>query len=117
MKNLGNDVPFTFFVIGHGDKFDHVAIICDKEVESIIGCPLFGLYINDILTSFTPIGTLKSSSSPKPSVKNSLNASCSNSDSKLETFALYRSGCVLESLGKKFVYRFFFVRSIPSFIN
>ena len=117
MKNLGNDVPFTFFVIGHGDKFDHVAIICDKEVESIIECPLFGLYINDILTSFTPIGTLKSSSSPKPSVKNSLNASCSNSDSKLDSFALYRSGCVLESLGKKFVYRLFFVRSIPSFIN
>ena len=113
MKNLGNDVPFTFFVIGHGDKFDHVAIICDKEVESIIECPLFGLYINDVLTSFTPIGTLKSSSSPEPSIK----SSCSSSDSKLDSFALYRSGCVLESLGKKFVYRLFFVRSIPSFIN
>ena len=108
MKNLGNDVPFTFFVIGHGDKFDHVAIICDKEVESIIECPLFGLYIHDILSSFTPIGTLKSSS---------LSASCSDSDSKLDSFALYRSGCVLESLGKKFVHRLFFVRRIPSFIN
>ena len=108
MKNLGNDVPFTFFVIGHGDKFDHVAIICDKEVERIIDCPLFGLYIHDIMTSFTPIGTLKSSS---------LNASCSISHSKLDSFALYRSGCVLESLGKKFVHRLFFVRSIPSFIN
>ena len=108
MKNLGNDVPFTFFVIGHADKFDHVAIICDKEVESIIECPLFGLYIHDILSSFTPIGTLKSSS---------LSASCSDSDSKLDSFALYRSGCVLESLGKKFVHRLFFVRSIPSFIN
>ena len=108
MKNLGNDVPFTFFVIGHGDKFDHVTIICDKEVESIIECPLFGLYIHDILSSFTPIGTLKSSS---------LSASCLDSDSKLDSFALYRSGCVLESLGKKFVHRLFFVRSIPSFIN
>ena len=117
MKNLGNDVPFTFFVIGHGDKFDHVAIICDKDVESILECPLFGIYVHDILTSFTPIGTLKNNSSPKPSIKSSLNASCSNSDSKLDNFALYRSGCVLESLGKKFVYRLFFVRSTPSLIN
>ena len=112
MKNLGNDVPFTFFVIGHGDKFDHVAIICDKEVESILECPLFGLYIHDILTCFTPIGTLKSSSSPKPSIKNSL-----DSDSKLDSFAFYRSGCVLESFGKKFVYRLFFVRRTHSCIN
>ena len=108
MKNLGNDVPFTVFVIdfdGKGDKFDHVAIIPDQQLEVWLGDPLIAPFVNDVIKSFVKIGTLKNTNQPpKPNRSSLIVASNSNEGAKTNGFAFYRSGCVLESLSKKFVY-------------
>ena len=108
MKNLGNDVPFTVFVIdfdGKGDKFDHVAIIPDQQLEVWLGNPLFAPFVNDVIKSFVKIGTLKNTNQPpKPNRSSLIVASNSNEGAKTNGFAFYRSGCVLKSLSNKFVY-------------
>lgn len=108
MKNLGNDVPFTVFVIdfdGKGDKFDHVAIIPDQQLEVWLGDPLFAPFVNDVIKSFVKIGTLKNTNQPpKPNRSSLIVASNSNEGAKTNGFAFYRSGCVLKSLSNKFVY-------------
>ena len=105
MKNLGNDVPFTVFVIGKGDKFDHVTIIPDQQLEVWLGDPLFAPFVNDVIKSFVQIGTLKNTNQPPKPNRNSLNVSNSNEEAtKTNGFAFYRSGCVLQALGNKFVY-------------
>ena len=108
MKNLGNDVPFTVFVIdfdGKGDKFDHVAIIPDQQLEVWLGDPLFAPFVNDVIKSFVKIGTLQNTNQPpKPNRSSLIVASNSNEGAKTNGFAFYRSGCVLKSLSNKFVY-------------
>ena len=108
MKNLGNDVPFTVFVIdfdGKGDKFDHVAIIPDQQLEVWLGDPLFAPFVNDVIKSFVKIGTLKNTNQPpKPNRSSLIVASNSNEGAKTNGFAFYRSGCVLKSLSNQFVY-------------
>ena len=105
MKNLGNDVPFTVFVIGKGDKFDHVTIIPDQQLEVWLGDLLFAPFVNDVIKSFVQIGTLKNTNQPPKPNRNSLNVSNSNEETTKTTgFAFYRSGCVLQALGNKFVY-------------
>ena len=108
MKNLGNDVPFTVFVIdfdGKGDKFDHVAIIPDQQLEVWLGDPLFAPFVNDVIKSFVKIGTLKNTNQPpKPNRSSLIVASNSNEGAKTNGFAFYRSGCILKSLSNQFVY-------------
>ena len=108
MKNLGNDVPFTVFVIdfdGKGDKFDHVAIIPDQQLEVWLGDPLFAPFVNDVIKSFVKIGTLKNTNQPpKPNRSSLIVASNSNEGAKTNGFAFYRSGCVLKSLSNQYVY-------------
>ena len=108
MKILGNDVPFTVFVIdlnGKGDKFDHVAIIPDQQLEIWLGDPLLAPFVNDVIKSFVQIGALKNTSQPPKPNRKSLNVSNSNGEAtKTNGFAFYRSGCVLQALGNKFVY-------------
>ena len=108
MKNLGNDVPFTVFVIdfdGKGDKFDHVAVIPDQQLDVWLGDPLIAPFVNDVIKSFVKIGTLKNTNQPpKPNRSSLIVASNSNEGAKTNGFAFYRSGCVLKSLSNKFVY-------------
>ena len=108
MKNLGNDVPFTVFVIdfdGKGDKFDHVAVIPDQQLDVWLGDPLIAPFVNDVIKSFVKIGTLKNTNQPpKPNRSSLIVASNSNEGAKTNGFAFYRSGCILKSLSNQFVY-------------
>ena len=99
---------FTVFVIdfdGKGDKFDHVAIIPDQQLEVWLGDPLFAPFVNDVIKSFVKIGTLKNTNQPpKPNRSSLIVASNSNEGAKTNGFAFYRSGCILKSLSNQFVY-------------
>ena len=102
MKSFGEGIPFTVFftVLGGsnaGDnKVDHMTVIPDKELDSMLKNPLLSPYVKDAMDSFIRIENLKNN---KPSKKlEELNSPCTNA------LALLRSGCVLQPFGQTHVY-------------
>jgi hypothetical protein len=64
MKSLGPEVSFTTFALtfkGVESGFDHVSIIPDSQLQDVMAHPLLVPYAKDVLSSFTRIDDLETS--------------------------------------------------------